>query len=130
MGSCYKHQHSLIFPISDIRRFRCCEEKTWNVHWKHGFPWSSPSGIFLTWFPSFFATVNLEYVLLHRFIQVYEILDNCVDEAQAGFASKVDIVLLADGSVRITDNGRGVYTSNFSNSNYSILIYELKLKFK
>ncbi|XP_023741310.1 DNA gyrase subunit B, chloroplastic/mitochondrial [Lactuca sativa] len=39
---------------------------------------------------------------------VYEILDNCVDEAQAGFASKVDIVLLADGSVRITDNGRGI----------------------
>ncbi|MFS8026259.1 DNA gyrase subunit B, chloroplastic/mitochondrial [Helianthus anomalus] len=39
---------------------------------------------------------------------VYEILDNAVDEAQAGFASKVDIVLLADGSVCITDNGRGV----------------------
>ncbi|KVI03416.1 DNA gyrase B subunit, C-terminal [Cynara cardunculus var. scolymus] len=39
---------------------------------------------------------------------VYEILDNGVDEAQAGFASKVDIVLLADGSVCITDNGRGI----------------------
>ncbi|KAI3525897.1 hypothetical protein L1887_05028 [Cichorium endivia] len=39
---------------------------------------------------------------------VYEILDNCVDEAQAGFASKVDIVLCADGSVCITDNGRGI----------------------
>ncbi|KAJ0808951.1 putative DNA topoisomerase (ATP-hydrolyzing) [Helianthus annuus] len=39
---------------------------------------------------------------------VYEILDNAVDEAQAGFASKVDIVLLADGSVCITDNGRGI----------------------
>ncbi|KAL8215390.1 hypothetical protein R6Q57_004839 [Mikania cordata] len=39
---------------------------------------------------------------------VYEILDNAVDEAQAGFASKVDIILLADGSVCITDNGRGI----------------------
>ncbi|KAI7739312.1 hypothetical protein M8C21_029379 [Ambrosia artemisiifolia] len=39
---------------------------------------------------------------------VYEILDNAVDEAQAGFASKVDIEILADGSVCITDNGRGI----------------------
>ncbi|KAJ0489524.1 putative DNA topoisomerase (ATP-hydrolyzing) [Helianthus annuus] len=39
---------------------------------------------------------------------VYEILDNAVDEAQAGFASKVNIVLLTDGSVCITDNGRGI----------------------
>lgn len=41
---------------------------------------------------------------------VYEILDNAVDEAQAGFASKVDVALLADGSVSITDNGRGIPT--------------------
>ncbi|TKY62705.1 DNA gyrase subunit B [Spatholobus suberectus] len=33
---------------------------------------------------------------------VYEILDNAVDEAQAGFASKIDVVLLADDSVSIT----------------------------
>ena len=39
---------------------------------------------------------------------MYEILDNAVDEAQAGFASKIDVVLLADDSVSITDNGRGV----------------------
>lgn len=40
--------------------------------------------------------------------QVYEILDNAVDEAQAGFASEISVVLSADGSVRITDDGRGV----------------------
>ncbi|CAB4316657.1 unnamed protein product [Prunus armeniaca] len=39
---------------------------------------------------------------------VYEKLDNAVDEAQAGFASKMEVVLLADGSVSIADNGRGV----------------------
>jgi DNA gyrase/topoisomerase IV subunit B len=32
-----------------------------------------------------------------------------VDEAQAGFASNIDVVLHADGSVSITDNGRGVW---------------------
>ncbi|KAK4281931.1 hypothetical protein QN277_013374 [Acacia crassicarpa] len=41
---------------------------------------------------------------------VYEILDNAVDEAQAGFASKIDVVLLPDDSVSITDNGRGIPT--------------------
>lgn len=39
---------------------------------------------------------------------VYEILDNAVDEAQAGFASKVDVVLHEDDSVSITDDGRGI----------------------
>ncbi|EOY08861.1 Dna gyrase b2 isoform 1 [Theobroma cacao] len=41
---------------------------------------------------------------------VYEILDNAVDEAQAGFATQINVVLLSDGSVSITDNGRGIPT--------------------
>ena len=41
-------------------------------------------------------------------MQVYEVLDNAIDEAQAGFASTVDVILHTDGSVSISDNGRGV----------------------
>ncbi len=39
---------------------------------------------------------------------VSEILDNSMDEAVAGHASKIDIELQADGTVIITDNGRGI----------------------
>jgi CBS domain containing-hemolysin-like protein len=41
-------------------------------------------------------------------VQVYEILDNAVDEAQAGYATNVNVVLHDDNSVSVTDNGRGV----------------------
>ena len=37
-----------------------------------------------------------------------EILDNAIDESIAGHATKVSMELLADGSLRITDNGRGI----------------------
>ena len=43
---------------------------------------------------------------LHHLI--YEILDNAVDEAMAGFCERVDITLSADGWISVIDNGRGI----------------------
>jgi DNA gyrase subunit B len=40
----------------------------------------------------------------------FEIIDNAVDEAQAGFASRCDVVLNGDGSVTVRDDGRGIPT--------------------
>ncbi|HRD12603.1 MAG TPA: DNA topoisomerase (ATP-hydrolyzing) subunit B [Mycobacterium sp.] len=39
---------------------------------------------------------------------VWEVVDNAVDEAMAGFATKVDVRLLEDGGVEVADDGRGI----------------------
>ncbi|HRQ86621.1 MAG TPA: ATP-binding protein, partial [Candidatus Saccharibacteria bacterium] len=43
---------------------------------------------------------------VHHLIK--EIADNSIDEAIAGYASRVDVVLLDDGGITISDNGRGI----------------------
>lgn len=43
---------------------------------------------------------------VHHLIK--EIADNCVDEAIAGFATKINVVILADGGITISDDGRGI----------------------
>jgi DNA gyrase subunit B len=43
--------------------------------------------------------------LLHL---IYEIVDNAVDEAQAGYAKEVDVIIESDGSCSVSDDGRGI----------------------
>lgn len=43
---------------------------------------------------------------LHHLI--WEVVDNAVDESMAGYATRVEVTLLADGGVRVVDDGRGI----------------------
>src|SRR5437764_2573532 len=39
---------------------------------------------------------------------VWEVVDNSVDEAMAGYATRIDVTILKDGACRVVDNGRGI----------------------
>ena len=43
---------------------------------------------------------------LHHLL--WEIVDNAIDEASNGFASRVEVTILKDGSIRVEDDGRGI----------------------
>jgi len=52
---------------------------------------------------------------------VYEIVDNSIDEAMAGFCNEVDVRIKADGSVVVSDNGRGIPVDKHARTGKSAL---------
>ena len=58
---------------------------------------------------------------------VYEVLDNSIDEVQVGEATKVDITINKDGSITISDNGRGIPVEKHSSGKSALEVVMTKL---
>ncbi len=56
---------------------------------------------------------------LHHLI--WEVVDNAVDEAMAGFCDRIEVTILEDGGVRVIDNGRGIPVDRHSDTKESAL---------
>ena len=52
---------------------------------------------------------------------VYEVVDNCIDEAMAGYCDTVDVQILEGNSIRVQDNGRGIPTGMHEKEHRSAL---------
>ncbi|MFP5333085.1 MAG: DNA topoisomerase (ATP-hydrolyzing) subunit B [Acidimicrobiia bacterium] len=52
---------------------------------------------------------------------VWEVVDNAIDEAMAGYCTKIDVTILDSGGVRVVDNGRGIPVARHSETKESAL---------
>ena len=57
---------------------------------------------------------------------VYEVVDNSIDEAMAGYCNTIDIKILKDNSIRVADNGRGIPTGWHEKEQRSAVVWILK----
>ena len=59
---------------------------------------------------------------------VYEIVDNSIDEALAGYCDLITVELLDDGVIRVTDNGRGIpvvyYAETLGDNPFNLMLSE------